>query len=121
MKDYTIGVYSKSYIPIYDSNGKTGDVTQNLMNSLSSALNILSTFTLENGGWYAIRRGYMNGGTDTFFYQVSGPMKVYNMNFTVTFTSTGSTVYTTAKNTVTSVKNSDGTTTHTHNCQILPK
>jgi hypothetical protein len=43
------------------------------------------------------------------------------MNITVTITSTDSTAVTYNQNAITSVKNADGTTSHTHQCQIIPK
>lgn len=72
VKDYTVSVYSKDKISILDSKGQTSNndvsnVMQTLMNSLSGALSVVTAFTLENGGWYAIRRGYY-GNMNTFFY-----------------------------------------------------
>lgn len=48
-------------------------------------------------------------------------MKVYNLDATITLISTKSRLLTTANNNIVNRDNSDGTTTHTHLCQIRPK
>jgi hypothetical protein len=45
------------------------------------ALRDLSTYTLENGGWYGIRRGnYDSPQNNKFFFQYFGPTAIYNLN-----------------------------------------
>lgn len=107
---------------IYDSAGKTSfdpvaSLTDTLKADLSSALRNLTPYATEAGGWYTIRSG--NYQPTEFFFQYSGPTNAYNLDVTVTFTSYGSTAVTTAyarSQSISSVVNADGTTTHTHSC-----
>lgn len=52
---------------------------------------------------------------------MNGITNLYNMNLTISLTSYDSTAATFNDNAITNVKNSDGSTTHTHLCQIKPK
>ena len=52
---------------------------------------------------------------------MNGITKLYNMNITVSLTSYDSTAKSFNDNAITTVKNADGSTTHSHLCQIKPK
>lgn len=96
VRDYTVNVYSKDVINIYDSTGKTSffDISTQLASDLSTALSNTSKYALEAGGWYNLMTGYYDPAKTTYFTQFSGPTKAYNMNVTLTFTSFDSTAYT---------------------------
>lgn len=85
----------------------------------------LSPFTVENGGWYTLRQGfYDRPQNNRFFLQLVGPMLIYNLNMTASFTIFDgfAVVSDNARfQTFTQVKNADGSTTYSHNCLVLPK
>lgn len=55
----------------------------------------LASYTYVNGGWYSLRRGYTDTTNSTYFFQYgSAPGNAYNLNVTVSITSTVSSVYT---------------------------
>ena len=81
VKDYTVNLYSPKQINIFDSAGKSTNVTVNLMNTLNS-LNT-ANYALTNGGWYGVRNGWVGSNSDTYFYQFSNPQNNYNLNVTV--------------------------------------
>ncbi|CDW77757.1 calpain family cysteine protease containing protein [Stylonychia lemnae] len=121
-KDYTVSVYSANQVMIFDAQGKTSNTTYNLMTTLSQVMSNLTPYPYENGGWYFVRKGYVGStNNDTYFFQFGGQTNLYNLNATVSFTSYSSTIYTPNSGTVQKVKNSDGTITYTHLCQVLPK
>ena len=129
MKDYVLSIYAASPILIYDSNGRTSfeapyGLTEQLQDDLVVALRDVSSYTLEDGGWYGIKRGnYDSPQNNKFFFQYYGPTTLYNLNVQVTFKSVDSTAVVSANalSQIQTTKNSDGTTTHTHYCQIRPK
>ena len=95
-----------------------------LKNDLSVALRDVSKYTYENGGWYDIHRGYYDAASNNkFFFQYGGTVSSYDMNIQISFTSYDSTAVTASYATLamTSKKNADGSTTHSHYCQIRPK
>lgn len=55
VKDYTVSVYSAKQVLIYDDKGQTSNDSQNLVNSMNTAMNSLSSFPYFNGGWYSVR------------------------------------------------------------------
>ena len=77
-----------------------------------------------NGGWYSLYTGFYDSpSNNTYFYQYGGPTGLYNLNVTVVLTSFDSTavVSANAKNAIVTSSNSDGSTSYTHLCVILPK
>ena len=81
------------------------------------ALQDLSKYTYENGGWYDVHRGFYDAPTNNkFFYQFGGPITSYDLNAQITFTSFDSTAVTDQATNLVSTKNADGSTTHTHLC-----
>jgi hypothetical protein len=87
VKDYTVSVYAADKFDIYDSDGKTSNLTTNLLSSLNSGLLNLNLFTYDDGGWNYVRRGFIGSGNDTYFFQYGGPTLLYNLNITVRLTS----------------------------------
>jgi hypothetical protein len=130
VKDYVLSVYAADQILIYDQWGKTSfatttvDLTTTLNSDLSVALRDVSPYTYENGGWYDIHRGYYDSPSNNkFFFQYGDLVAAYDLNVQISFTSFDSTAVTTsnALNSMTQKKNADGSTTHSHYCQIRPK
>lgn len=123
MRDYTISVYAADSVAITDSNGKTSnDLEGDLRISMYKALKNVTAYPYEDGGWYSTRRGYYDN--TTYFFQMGGPTKLYNMNITVNITSFDSTAVTSSNQALPLVNvynAADGSTTHTHQCRILPK
>lgn len=120
-KDYTVSLYAADQVYIYDDQGKTSNVTFNLLNSLTQALSNVNAFPYENGGWYYTRKGWIGTNNDTYFYQYGGPTNLYNMNITMNFTSFNPTAVTTVSGNIQKFKNSDGSISLIHLCQIQPK
>lgn len=85
-----MSVYAADKIAIYDSQGKTSvndptdkDPTQEMLNSLNTALTRLSSFTYQDGGWQFSRRGFVDDQQKHYFFQFGGQTGAFDMDVRV--------------------------------------
>jgi hypothetical protein len=76
VKDYVVSVYAADQILIYDQDGKTSFTSTGpspvtvltLQTDLSVAMQDVSSYTYENGGWYGISRGFFDAPANNRFF-----------------------------------------------------
>ena len=77
VRDYSVTIYAADTIPIYDNQGHTNNtvpvirnLTAELLADINTALNSLSNYPYQDGGWQYTRKGYID--SETYFFQFGG-------------------------------------------------